>query len=498
MSDEEECPPCPVGMPGWVMTFADLMSLLMCFFVLLLAFSEMDVMKYKQVAGSMREAFGVQNEIKKKDIPRGTSVVAQEFSPGRPDPTPLNEVRQKTTDMTKSTLDVICEKNSESLENETTDVGGGNESGRVIMINKLEELVRKTQADAMNIAEALEEEIRNGQVEVETNGQEIIIRVRENGSFPSGSSTLQASFIPIMAKIRKVLAFTPGVISVEGHSDNVPIHTDRFRSNWDLSSARAVSVAHELLMKDELSAERLSVSGYADTKPLLPNESRKNMAINRRVEIIISQTDLLQDDRETVDLDAEADFQGDVQGKLGGTANVNTREDEINRDQLGEGQSAVVRGPTVRTTQEAASLDTEAGEKESGANQKDENEEGNEGESGNVGIEMMGLPNLEAGEVNSVSLDEELTTSTSTSTSTNTNINTSTPTNKTLPDSTESGSAILDEESLAPANVFDFDEAFEAPDSTSEPDSSTAETDAIETDGATINVDSAAESDEIF
>ena len=472
------------------MTFADLMSLLMCFFVLLLAFSEMDVMKYKQVAGSMREAFGVQNEIKKKDIPRGTSVVAQEFSPGRPDPTPLNEVRQKTTDMTKSTLDVICEKNSESLENETTDVGGGNESGRVIMINKLEELVRKTQADAMNIAEALEEEIRNGQVEVETNGQEIIIRVRENGSFPSGSSTLQASFIPIMAKIRKVLAFTPGVISVEGHSDNVPIHTDRFRSNWDLSSARAVSVAHELLMKDELSAERLSVSGYADTKPLLPNESRKNMAINRRVEIIISQTDLLQDDRETVDLDAEADFQGDVQGKLGGTANVNTREDEINRDQLGEGQSAVVRGPTVRTTQEAASLDTEAGEKESGANQKDENEEGNEGESGNVGIEMMGLPNLEAGEVNSVSLDEELTTSTST--------NTSTPTNKTLPDSTESGSAILDEESLAPANVFDFDEAFEAPDSTSEPDSSAAEADAIEADGATINVDSAAESDEIF
>lgn len=490
MSDEEECPPCPVGMPGWVMTFADLMSLLMCFFVLLLAFSEMDVMKYKQVAGSMREAFGVQNEIKKKDIPRGTSVVAQEFSPGRPDPTPLNEVRQKTTDMTKSTLDVICEKNSESLENETTDVGGGNESGRVIMINKLEELVRKTQADAMNIAEALEEEIRNGQVEVETNGQEIIIRVRENGSFPSGSSTLQASFIPIMAKIRKVLAFTPGVISVEGHSDNVPIHTDRFRSNWDLSSARAVSVAHELLMKDELSAERLSVSGYADTKPLLPNESRKNMAINRRVEIIISQTDLLQDDRETVDLDAEADFQGDVQGKLGGTANVNTREDEINRDQLGEGQSAVVRGPTVRTTQEAVPLDTEAGEKESGANQKDENEEGNEGESGNVGIEMMGLPNLEAGEVNSVSLDEELTTSTST--------NTSTPTNKTLPDSTESGSAILDEESLAPANVFDFDEAFEAPDSTSEPDSSAAEADAIEADGATINVDSAAESDEIF
>ena len=451
----------------------------------------------------MREAFGVQNEIKKKDIPRGTSVVAQEFSPGRPDPTPLNEVRQKTTDMTKSTLDVICEKNSESPENETTDVGGGNESGRVIMLTKLEELVRKTQVDAMNIAEALEEEIRNGQVEVETNGQEIIIRVRENGSFPSGSATLQASFIPIMAKIRKVLAFTPGVISVEGHSDNVPIHTDRFRSNWDLSSARAVSVAHELLMKDELSAERLSVSGYADTKPLLPNESRRNMAINRRVEIIISQTDLLQDDRESVDLDAEADFQGDVQGKLGGTANVNTREDEINRDQLGDDQSAVVRGPTVRTTQEADALDTEIGEEDGETSQEGENEEGFE--DGNVELEMTGLPNLESGEVTSASVEDESITNTPANTAPTTTAPTTTapttntaPTNSTEPGSIEPGSVTSEEDSLVPANVFDFDEAFEATDSSSEPDSSAAVIDVIETEFEAINVAPEEESDEIF
>ena len=149
MSDDaEECPECPAGAPPWVMTFADLMSLLMCFFVLLLAFSEMDVLKYKQVAGSMREAFGVQNEIKKKDIHRGTSVIAQEFTPGRPDPTPLNEVRQKTTDMTRSTLDVICERNSENPQEDTTEMGSGNDSGRVIVIEKLEELIRKTQSDA--------------------------------------------------------------------------------------------------------------------------------------------------------------------------------------------------------------------------------------------------------------------------------------------------------------------------------------------------------------
>ena len=115
MAEECKCP--PPGLPAWMGTFADLMSLLMCFFILLLAFSEMDAKKYKQVAGSMSEAFGVQNEFKKKDVPRGTSIIAQEFSPGRPDPTPLNVVQQQTTDITKSTLDVICEKNSEGKDN---------------------------------------------------------------------------------------------------------------------------------------------------------------------------------------------------------------------------------------------------------------------------------------------------------------------------------------------------------------------------------------------
>ena len=83
MSDEEcKCP--PPGLPAWMGTFADLMSLLMCFFVLLLAFSEMDVLKFKQIAGSMKFAFGVQNKIEVKDIPKGTSVIAMEFRPGKP------------------------------------------------------------------------------------------------------------------------------------------------------------------------------------------------------------------------------------------------------------------------------------------------------------------------------------------------------------------------------------------------------------------------------
>ena len=107
MSDEAaEFEPSPgdnkKGGAGWVMTFADLMSLLMCFFVLLLSFSEMDVLKFKRLAGSMRTAFGVQAEFRAEDVPKGTSIIAQEFSPGKPDPTPLNEIWQKTTDSTRS------------------------------------------------------------------------------------------------------------------------------------------------------------------------------------------------------------------------------------------------------------------------------------------------------------------------------------------------------------------------------------------------------------
>jgi len=95
------------GVPAWVMTFADLMTLLMCFFVLLLAFSEMDAAKFKELSGSMKDAFGVQTEVEVRTIPKGTSVIAREFSPGKPEETALNEVRQFTIDSNQNTLDAL-------------------------------------------------------------------------------------------------------------------------------------------------------------------------------------------------------------------------------------------------------------------------------------------------------------------------------------------------------------------------------------------------------
>lgn len=291
MADEEECecPECPAGLPAYLATFADLMSLLMCFFVLLLAFSEMDIQKYKQVAGSMKDAFGVQDQIKMKEIPKGTSIIAQEFSPGRPQPTPLNEVRQSTSETMQNTLDVLCSPGKSESREDAKDQQSAAASDHSAEI--LERLVSMTQADAVEVASMMKEDIQNGAVEVETRNRRIVIRVKEQGSFQSGSATLRATFIPIMDKIRDAIKDIDGIYSVEGHTDDVPISTSRFRSNWELSSARAVSVAHELMKNNDMDQAKFTVVGFAETKPMVANDNEENRSRNRRVEIVIEQSE---------------------------------------------------------------------------------------------------------------------------------------------------------------------------------------------------------------
>lgn len=286
MADEEEhdCN-CTPGLPAWMGTFADLMSLLMCFFVLLLSFSEMDAMKFKQLAGSMAQAFGVQNKLNFLDIPKGTSIIAQEFSPGRPEATPINEIWQHTEDITEMSLE-----QSDAQEFDVEQGEEGFDSGIKSRLKaKLEELLSKTEEDAYELAEALSDQIEAGQVEIETRGRLIIIRIREKGSFISGSAQLSADYRDVMGEVKAVLALKGGKIEVQGHTDNIPINTSRFRSNWELSSARAVSVAHELMSGGAVAEKRFEVSGFSDTLPLVANNTPENRAINRRVEILIKQ-----------------------------------------------------------------------------------------------------------------------------------------------------------------------------------------------------------------
>ncbi len=248
------------GVPAWVMTFADLMTLLMCFFVLLLAFSEMDVAKFKQLSGSMKEAFGVQSEIDVRTIPKGTSLIAQEFSPGKPEPTALNEVRQFTIDSNRNTLDALDRELKE---------------------------IRETREHARRLRLALKEEIEEGSVAIRTEGMKVIVHIKEKASFDSGFADVKPDFMPVLQKIAGLLDSNSGDITISGHTDDVPIGNSRYRSNWDLSTARAVSVAHELLRKADLLPERVTVTGHADTRPLSSNDTPENRANNRRVDIAI-------------------------------------------------------------------------------------------------------------------------------------------------------------------------------------------------------------------
>lgn len=248
------------GVPAWVMTFADLMTLLMSFFVLLLAFSEMDAAKFKQLAGSMKEAFGVQAEIEARTIPKGTSIIAKEFSPGKPDPTATNQIRQFTIDSSKNSLDALSAEVKE---------------------------LQKARKYARRILEALRDEIRKGSVSVEVKGAKVIIHILERASFASGKADVRPEFVPILHKIAGLIVIEDGTITVSGHTDNIPISNTRFRSNWELSTSRAVSVAHELLQAAPLNESRFVVVGHADTRPQTDNDTAEGRARNRRVDISI-------------------------------------------------------------------------------------------------------------------------------------------------------------------------------------------------------------------
>lgn len=295
--EHEECKCPPKGLPAYMGTFADLMALLMCFFVLLLAFSEMDVLKFKQIAGSMKFAFGVQNKIEVEDIPKGTSVIALEFRPGRPDPTPIETLQQQTIEITQQMIEFQAgeEDSSGGRQEQQQDQTGGISSSTDDEISESEAAAAAEQAQqevnelVKRIAEQMEEQILDGAIELESLGQQIIIRIRENGSFPSGSSFLQPRFQPIIQKIGGLLTDIPGEITVTGHTDDALIGDELHDNNWDLSAKRAVAVATEMLKAPGFDRTRMAVVGYADTRPLVPNTSDLNRRRNRRVEISILQ-----------------------------------------------------------------------------------------------------------------------------------------------------------------------------------------------------------------
>ncbi|MBN9288324.1 MAG: hypothetical protein BGO43_09230 [Gammaproteobacteria bacterium 39-13] len=284
--DEDQLPHSHKAGEGWVVTFADMMSLLMSFFVLMLSFSEQDAAKFKEVGGSLEQAFGVQRDIVSYQMPKGTSIVAREFSPGKPKPTVLNEVRQSTMDDISQTLEFDEKDRNETRKNDEL---SGPQKGQGVG-NATLKTTSNAAAIAEKISKQLANEITQGKVQVGTKNQRVIIRVLDQGSFASGDDSLRPAYEPVLDKIADILENVPGEITISGHTDDKPISNKRFRSNWELSSARAITVAHKLYQRG-IDKSRMVVSGMADTQPLYPNDTDEHRSHNRRVEIVITQND---------------------------------------------------------------------------------------------------------------------------------------------------------------------------------------------------------------
>ena len=188
MSDEQDYEDDEIeqskGLPGWMATFADMMALLMCFFVLLLSYSEMDVEKFKRIAGAMKNAFGVQNEINLDHSPMGETPIFDHFTPQSGEPDPIAIIEQSTVDSSQPYIDRSVRERilEEALM-----------SAQLRYEQKIEQ---EGQAKMNELEQALKSELDQGLLELERNGQQITFRILEQGSFSSASAFLQPKTYP--------------------------------------------------------------------------------------------------------------------------------------------------------------------------------------------------------------------------------------------------------------------------------------------------------------
>lgn len=267
---------------GWLVTFSDLLSLLLCFFVVLLSVADFDPIKYKQIQSNMINAFGVQRDIPLEDIPKGTSVVATHFQPGIPDETPIETIQQITREQERDSLRLGEPDAEQQRKRDMREA--------VETLDEMMQLVKDTEIDAEMLRKLLRAEIEAGQIDVESEDRTILIRIRERGSFSSGSAYLNNEFVGVIDKIGVALGQIEGRIFVEGHTDSIPINSFAYPSNWDLSVSRAASVTRRLVRTETgVSPRRITASGFAATRPQAINSSAAGRARNRRVEIIIKQ-----------------------------------------------------------------------------------------------------------------------------------------------------------------------------------------------------------------
>jgi len=193
--DEQECPKCPpAGAPAWMATFADMATLLMAFFVLILSFAEFNVPKFKQISGSLREAFGVQKVVPVVEQPKGTTVISLNFSPN-PTPALTETLRQQTTELQEPELE---------LQTKTEDAPDGSEADKQDKSDFAGEGGEGAeQLDATELAKQLQKAIDTGEVKVETLGENVVIKFPEDRTSDENVSQMIADALEALSEARE-------------------------------------------------------------------------------------------------------------------------------------------------------------------------------------------------------------------------------------------------------------------------------------------------------
>lgn len=275
MARQKKAEESGAGSP-WMNTFADLMNLLLCFFVLLFAFSTVDADKYEQIVQSMSaRGFNIFNG--------GDSVTkdGHMIANGMKQLTNLNEY---SNNMEENTESKEGSKNSAEIESyESMDTSTAEKK----VLEKKKEASQEMYdnlsdlADENNLSEFLE-------LSIDPNFQYVKISLSGSILFDSGKADVKSDALPILSKVGDILTVYKGYqIELEGHTDNIPIHNSSYKSNNWLSSARALNAAMYLVNEKGISPKTLSWTGRGEYDPVSSNTTEEGRAKNRRVEIKI-------------------------------------------------------------------------------------------------------------------------------------------------------------------------------------------------------------------
>jgi chemotaxis protein MotB len=258
----------PKGAPAWQSTFADLMNLLLCFFVLLFSMSFIEVEKFEAVAASFSQAFSI-FEGGQKSFGEG-ALVGDGISQ-------LNELNIYINSMGQSDS-----KEKDKKKDEEHDKDQDNQE------EALQEQLKASEELAEQIAEALMASGITDLVELNFTSQYVQLTLQGSILFDSGKVEIKEEAKPILEKVGKILErYAGGTIEIEGHTDNVPMHGAKYSNNDELSSGRALSVFNYLLETTSLDPARIMHTGRGEYQPVATNETPEGRAKNRRVEIRI-------------------------------------------------------------------------------------------------------------------------------------------------------------------------------------------------------------------